>query len=53
MNEGASGGPWFAGDDADAPQYSVSTNRSPDSTRLVSPTWGPAIQAAYRAIEAY
>ena len=53
MNEGASGGPWFAGDDADAPQYSVSTNRSPDSTRLVSPTWGPGIQAAYRAIEAY
>ena len=52
MNEGASGGPWFAGDDADAPQYSVSTNRSLGSTRLFSPAWGPVIQAAYRAVEA-
>jgi hypothetical protein len=50
MNEGASGGPWFDGSDAAAPQFSVFTNRSPDSSRLIVPVWGPGIRSIYAAI---
>jgi hypothetical protein len=50
MNEGASGGPWFDGPDASAPQYSVSTNRFADSSRLISPVWGAGIRSVYAAI---
>ncbi|MBT1631576.1 trypsin-like serine peptidase [Curtobacterium flaccumfaciens] len=53
MNEGSSGGPWFDGSDANAPQYSVTTNRSPDSKFLYAPAWGPVIEAAYDAVQGH
>ncbi len=52
MNEGISGGPIFAGDDANAPQFANVTERYGDYSHVLGPIWQAKEKSVYDTVAA-